>query len=153
MQPVSLFRKALRFIFLLVLVNSIGFLASSYMTGDNIQWYNNLTQSALTPPRHVFGLVWSVLLLLQAVAAFLVWGKASPRYFALQLGLNMLWSFVFFFLHQPIWALFVLILFIWALIMNIKTFAKSNKLSGWFLVPTLLWSLFAFYLNAFIIFA
>lgn len=152
MPKISSFKKFLRFFYLFLLVNTIGYIASSYMTKDTMIWYNALPQSSLTPPSYMFGIIWSVLLFLQAVSAFLVWGKVSPRYFVLQLGLNMLWSFVFFYLRRPDIALVIVFLFLIALGMNIISFAKANKWSGWLLVPTLLWGLFAVYLNAVIVF-
>ena len=151
MEQISNLRKIGRFLFLLILVNLIGYVAASYMTADTMIWYEALPQSSLTPPRPVFGIVWSILLFLQAVSAYLVWGKASPRYFVLQLALNMLWSFVFFYLRLPSAALITVLLFTIALIMNIKVFAKADKWAGWLLVPTLLWSFFAIYLNAVIV--
>ena len=152
MKSNIIFTKIARFIFLLVLVNVIGYIASAYMTDDTQEWYQALPHSPLNPPNYVFSIVWSILLFLQVIAAYLVWGKTSPRYFVLQLALNMLWSFVFFYLRRPDVALAVVILFIAALIMNIKTFAKANRAAGWLLVPTLLWSLFALYLNGVIVF-
>ena len=145
-QP-SLLVKIGRFIFLLVLVNLIGYISAGYMTPDTMEWYQSLSVSNLNPPNYVFSIAWGILFILQAIAAFLVWGKASPRYFVLQLGLNMLWSFTFFYLRSPLWAFVVLILFILALMANIKSFAHANRLAGWLIVPTLLWSFFALYLN------
>lgn len=152
MSEITLIKKAGRFLFLLVLVNAIGAIATSYMNTDTMMWYNSLPHSALTPPQNVFAIVWSILLFLQAISAFLVWGKASPRYFVLQLALNMLWSFVFFYLRRPDLALLVVLLFIGALIINIKSFTKASKWAAWLLIPTLLWGFFAIYLNAVIVF-
>ena len=151
MAHISFAQKAGRFLFLLVLVNAIGYIASEYMTQDTIIWYEALPLSSLTPPRPAFTVVWSILLLLQAISAFLVWGKASPRYFVLQLALNMLWSFVFFYLRNPGIALITVLLFVWALAMNITTFGRVRKLAGWLLAPTLLWAIFAIYLNLVIV--
>ena len=152
MQTVSTFKRVIQLIFLILLVNVVGYIASGYMTPDTMMWYNSLPMSQLTPPAKIFGLVWGILLLLQAIAAFIVWNKASPRYFVIQLALNMLWSFVFFYLKNPIGAFAVTIFFILALMMNIKVFAKASKLAGWLIVPTLVWAIFALYLNAVIVF-
>lgn len=152
MEKTSLLKKIARFLFLIILVNIIGNISRSYMTPDTMIWYHALPLSPLNPPDYVFGIIWSILLFLQAIAAFLVWGKASPRYFVLQLALNMLWSFTFFYLRRPAWAFIVVILFIIALIMNIKSFAKASKVAGWLIVPTFLWSLFAIYLNSILVF-
>ncbi|MBQ3696055.1 MAG: tryptophan-rich sensory protein [Alphaproteobacteria bacterium] len=152
MKKISLLQKIGRFIFLLVLVNLIGWVASGYMTDDTMAWYWTLPHSNLNPPDYIFGPVWGILLFLQAVAAYLVWGKASPRWFVLQLALNMLWSFAFFYLRSPGGALVVLVFFILALMANIKSFGKTNLLAGWLIVPTLLWAFFALYLNTVLVF-
>ena len=147
MKKPSLLVKIGRFIFLLVLVNLIGLIGAGYMDEDTMAWYHTLPVSNLNPPDYLFGLVWTILFWLQAIAAFLVWGKASPRYFVLQLALNMLWSFTFFYLRSPVWALVVLAFFIFALMANIKSFARVSRIAAWLIVPTLLWALFALYLN------
>ncbi len=152
MQSVSLLRKVGRLIFLIILVNVIGYVGASYMTPNTMLWYDSLPKANLNPPQYVFPIVWGILFLLQAIAAFLVWGKASPRWFVIQLVLNMLWSFSFFYLKNPALALGVLVLFIIALCFNIRAFDKANRFAGWLIVPTLLWAIFALYLNGAIVF-
>jgi len=147
MKQPSLLVKIGRFIFLLVLVNLIGLVGNSYMNEETMAWYHTLPVSNLNPPDYIFGIVWTILFWLQAIAAFLVWGKASPRYFVLQLALNMLWSFTFFYLRTPVWALVILVFFIFALMANIKSFARVSSIAAWLIVPTLLWAIFALYLN------
>lgn len=151
MQTKSVWRQVGELLFLLIIVNSVGFLGSLYMTQDTLNWYHQLNNSPLTPPDWAFGMVWSVLFFLMALSMFLVWGRASPRWFATQLVFNMLWSFGFFYLHSPFLAELILIGLIFSLIMNIAEFYKVSKLSGLLLIPTFLWALFALYLNTFIL--
>ena len=151
MQTKSVWRQVGELLFLLILVNSVGGIGSLYMTSDTLNWYHQLNASPLTPPDWAFGIVWSVLFFLMALSMFLVWGRASPRWFAIQLICNMLWSFCFFYLRSPILAELVLFVLIFALFMNVCLFYKVSKLSGLLLLPTLLWSLFALYLNSFIL--
>ncbi len=147
----NLFQKVWRFIFLLVVVNIVSGIAVSYMTPETTLWYNNLEHSNLNPPRWAFSVVWGILLLLQAIAGTMVWGKAPFRFFIAQLGINMVWSFCFFYLKSSGIALGVLILFLFALAANILDFTKVNKKAGWLLIPTFLWGLFALYLNIFML--
>ena len=66
-------------------------------------WYPTLVKPPWTPPDWVFGPVWTVLYVLMAVAAWLVWrerardaiGSALFLYYV-QLALNVLWSALFF---------------------------------------------------------
>ena len=152
MKHTSILKNASHLFFLLLLVFTVSYIGSGFMTPQAWEWYNGLTKSPLNPPDFVFPIVWTILLFLQAIAAFLVWGKTSPRWFVIQLMLNMAWSFCFFHLHQPDLSFIVSILFSCALFMNIYTFGKANKISGLFILPTFLWSLFAIYLNAYLVF-
>ena len=151
MQPKSIWHQLGELLFLLIVVNLIGFIGSLYMTPETLAWYHQLNNSPLTPPDWIFGVVWSILFFLMALSMFLVWGRASPRWFATQLFFNMLWSFAFFYLHSPLLAEFILLGLIFSLMMNIYLFYKISKLAGFLLIPTLLWSLFALYLNTFIL--
>ncbi len=120
-------------------------------TGD---WYESLRKPAWNPPASVFGPVWSLLYVLMAVAAWLVWReggwKAQPRpllLFLLQWLLNALWTPLFFGLHRPDLAL-VDILALWlALAATLLAFWRVRPAAGALLVPYLAWSSFAAVLN------
>lgn len=152
MQKKSVWTQLGRFLFLLILVNLVGYIASSYMTADTLNWYHGLNNSPLTPPDWAFGIVWSVLFFMMALSYFLVWGRASPRWFVIQLLGNMLWSFCFFYLRSTLLGFICVLFLIFALIMNIRSFSKVSKISGLLLLPTLLWCVFALYLNGYLIF-
>ena len=120
----------------------------------NMEWYNALAKSALTPPPYVFQIVWPILYFLIAASlfVFLIKSKASYRYlgiipFLLQLFLNLLWSPVFFEMQNIYGALLILSLLIFATIATIITFYKASKISAWLLAPYFVWLLFAWYLN------
>ena len=75
-------------------------------------WYRSLRKPAFQPPNWVFGPVWSVLYATIAYAGWRTWkAKASPersRALALwgaQLGLNALWTPLFFGARRPALAL------------------------------------------------
>lgn len=92
------------------------------------------------------------------VSLYIVWNKnlknkkdKAIKVFALQLVLNLLWSLVFFGLHQPLLA-FIVIVMLWiAIFMTIKHFYKVSKLSAYLLIPYILWVSFAAFLNLFIV--
>ncbi len=116
-------------------------------------WYTTLTRPPLNPPAWVFGPVWSMLYLAMAVAAWRVWrtgpGRSLPLVFwGVQLGLNALWSALFFGAHRMGLAL-VEILLLWAAIaVTTLLFFRAQSGAGWLMVPYLLWVSFAAYLNA-----
>ncbi len=119
------------------------------------EWYAELAKPAWNPPNWIFGPVWTLLYLLMALAAWLVWrehglsGATLPLgVFVLQLILNAGWSWIFFGRHEIGLAL-VEILILWAAILwTIIGFWRLNPLSGGLMVPYLLWVTFAAALNA-----
>ncbi len=106
------------------------------------------------PPPWVFGPVWIALYVLMGIAAWLVWRRQDEAgrrlalmLFAFQLGLNALWSFVFFGMENPGAAL-VNIGVLWAVILATTfAFRKISQLAAWLLLPYLAWVSFASYLN------
>ena len=117
-------------------------------------WYAGLVKPPFNPPNQVFGPVWTILYTLMAVAAWIVW-KTRPsacrrrglRLFCVQLGLNVLWSWIFFDRHQ-IGTSFADIVVLWAgILLTILTFKKMSTTAAWLLVPYLAWVTFAGYLN------
>ena len=138
--------------FLLAVVFMVSFTSSLFITPDRLNWYKSLPISSLTPPDIVFSAVWTVLYLLMAISAFLVWEKVSPRYFVLQLIANGLWPFLFFYLHNPKAALVDIIVMIIFVFLTIKTFYKVSKPAGLLFIPLVLWSFFALYLNGHIVY-
>ena len=115
-------------------------------------WYGSLVQPPGTPPNVVFGPVWTVLYLLMGVAAWRVWRRvaAGPalRLWGWQLALNAAWAPVFFALRLPLLALAVSLALIAAIVLTVRRFAAIDRGATWLLVPYLLWTGYAVYLNA-----
>ncbi len=118
-------------------------------------WYATLPKPAWTPPGWVFGPVWTLLYILIAVAAWLVWRArgslraAAPPLaaWAAQLLLNGLWSLLFFGLQLVVPA-FVEILLLWlAILATVIAFWRVRPLAGALLLPYLAWVAFAAALN------
>ena len=134
------------------LVGSLG----SYVTLAQITtWYSALAKPSWSPPNWLFGPVWSTLYLLMGIALFLVWRKGFHRsdvrfaivIFAVQLGLNLLWSLVFFGAHS-LFGGFIVIMALWiAILANIIAFSIISRTAGLLLVPYIIWVSIASYLN------
>ena len=158
LPPIFLHMKAflssLGFIFASLLVGYISMLLQS---DSLITWYPLLQKSALTPPGVVFSLVWGVLYILMGLSAGLVWSSRVPStwvlmmLFVIQLFMNLLWTFCFFFMQQPLVAFVVLI----ALFLTVAAYVvgcySQRPLAAYLNVPYLLWLLFAAYLNGFVV--
>jgi translocator protein len=117
-------------------------------------WYEGLVKPAWNPPAWLFGPVWSLLYVMMAVAAWLVWREGGWRtqrralfLFLLQWLLNALWTPLFFGLHRPDLALAEILLLWLALVATLLVFWRVRPLAGLLLVPYLAWSSFAALLN------
>jgi benzodiazapine receptor len=146
------FKKLVASIVLCQLAGIVGSVFTFTAIGS---WYANLAKPELNPPNWVFGPVWTTLFLLMGIALYLVWekglskkeNKLAVKVFGLQLGLNVLWSILFFGLKNPFFA-FVEIIFLWlAIAASAVLFWRISKTAGVLLVPYLLWVSFAAYLN------
>jgi tryptophan-rich sensory protein len=131
---------------------AVAFLGSLVTTPSIGSWYATLNKPSFNPPNYLFGPVWTLLFTLMAISAYLVWNKRKKltielKIYGLQLGLNFLWSYLFFGLHRPELALFEIIL-LWIFIaLTITRFYKVDKLAAYLLIPYVLWVSFAAFLN------
>jgi translocator protein len=141
-------------IFKLLISLFIPFLASlmgSLFTGSVSSWYVTLIKPSFNPPSWLFGPVWTLLYLLMGISLYLIWidkyRKTAFIMYGFQLFLNILWSVLFFGLHQPGLA-FIEIIILWiAVLITIIHFYKINKVAAYLLIPYILWVSFAVVLN------
>ena len=117
-------------------------------------WYAQLQKPSWNPPAWIFGPVWTVLYIMMAVAAWMVWRvggwRRQGRALGLFLGqwlLNALWTPLFFGLHQPLLA-FVEIVALWVvLVATVIAFGRVRRAAAVLLLPYLAWVSFAAVLN------
>lgn len=129
----------------------LGAAATSTSVGG---WYQTLAKPSWNPPDWLFGPVWSVLYLMMAVAAWLVWrvhgwraARPALTWFSIQLALNVTWSFLFFGLHRPGLA-FAEIVALWlSIAATCLAFREKSVTAALLLVPYLAWTSFAVILN------
>ncbi len=133
----------------------VGIIGGLYTSPAITTWYATLTKPLLNPPGWVFGPVWTLLYLLMGVSLFLLlrigYFKKKIRHavwvFMIQLGLNLLWSIIFFGWHNPAAALAELVL-LWGMILTtIIVFWRISRTAAILLLPYILWVTFAGYLN------
>ena len=128
---------------------------SALITGDFSSFFLTNKQPPLLPPSWVFPVVWVILYAIMGYSAYRISVASVPDekkknaltvYWA-QLGVNFLWSIVFF-KAELLWggAVVILILLILIAVM-LSLFYKTDKTSAFINIPYLLWVLFATYLN------
>lgn len=148
-------RNAALFILLCLGAGAIGGLATAPAIPG---WYASLNKPAFNPPNWVFGPVWTMLYVLMGVAAYLVYEKGAGKrevrmalaLFGTQLGLNVLWSLLFFGLQSPLFGLVCIALLWFAIAATIIRFYPLSRPAGALLAPYLLWVSFASILNFYI---
>jgi benzodiazapine receptor len=141
---------------LVVTCLGIGYLSSIVTKSSVDTWYPTTIKPSFNPPNWAFPIAWTTLFVFMGIAGGLVWDKIKIKpdevkkalvFFAIQLALNALWSFLFFGLRNPMLAMIEIVL-LWLMIY--ETFVKFNridKISGYLFVPYLLWVSFAAVLN------
>jgi benzodiazapine receptor len=157
-MPVAVSTKRFQFfpyLISLLIVLFIGFVASLVTRPEIAGWYNTLRKPSFNPPSWLFAPVWTIIYIMIATSAYLVWKHRSrkPAYiiarsvYFIQLALNFSWSIMFFGMHQIAGAMVVIILLWLNIIVNINRFNKFSRTAAWLLVPYLLWVSFAGVLN------
>ena len=152
------------FIAINVAVSALGGWATAASVGT---WYQTLAKPAFNPPNWIFAPVWSALYLMIAIAGWRVWrrgdGEASGGVeasgamrevrlalivYAVQIALNLSWSFVFFGARLIGPALAVIAALLAAILANAFLFWRIDRAAGALLVPYAAWVAFATLLNA-----
>ena len=73
--------------------------------------------------------------------------RKTDLIYYMQLGVNLLWSIIFFVLKWRLFAFIWLVFLAILIVLMIKEFYNKNKIAGLLQIPYLLWIVFAGYLN------
>ncbi len=133
-------------------------LLGAYFTSMGVQdWYPALVKSPLTPPGPVFGIVWSILYALMALAACRIYGcgdrsdKRPLLWWVAQLLLGFIWCILFFGLQGVLAGFIIICCTTLAVIVTTLLFWRIDPLAGMLMLPLLLWLTLATHLNLFIL--
>lgn len=120
-------------------------------------WYQSLSRSPLNPPDYLFGVVWTALYFLLAVAFWLLWKKPQSKerkrvlgLFAAHMILNWLWSPLFFLLHATGASLALLFCLIFTGAMLGWLAWPMDRRASLIFAPYLCWLIFAGHLTYYI---
>ena len=154
----ALMKKFVPVLIFIVISCFAGYLSMLLQSSSLATWYPTLAKSSLTPPGHVVSVAWSILYLLMGTAAGIIWSERTTFSWVLtgmffsQLGLNVLWSFCFFYLQSPIFGFAALIILILFLLVYVSGCYMQKPLAAYLNIPYLAWLLFAAYLNGYVMF-
>jgi tryptophan-rich sensory protein len=118
-------------------------------------WYRSLKQPWWAPPDAAYGVAWTAIYALTALAGVTGWlamSRQSERewllgMFALNGFLNILWSLLFFRFHRPDWALIEVVVLWLSVAALIVVIWRRSMIGAVLLIPYLIWVTFAGYLN------
>lgn len=122
---------------------------------DLSPWYYALQKPSWQPPDWLFGPAWTTIFALTAIAGVLAWRARPDRgyrtrliaLFGANLGLNMGWSWLFFRLRRPDFALAEVVLLWLSIAVLMWAMWSHARTSSLLLLPYLAWVSFAAYLN------
>lgn len=135
------------FLLLVVIVAAVG----GQFTGG--EWYQAVNQPSWNPPAMLMASVWAVLYVLMAVSAWMVWDTmrglaAVPlAVWGLQLLLSICWSWMYFGLHRPGWAMAVMTIWLLVVLAVVKMFRPIKLEASSLMMPVAAWMLFSWVLG------
>jgi len=144
-----------RLLVCVIICQFAGVIGSLFTSSSLESWYLLLEKPIFNPPSWVFFPVWTILYTLMGISLYIVWEQGMQHrevktglfLFGLQLGLNTLWSVLFFGLRSPYYA-FLEIIMLWvAILLTIIQFWKISRSASLLLIPYILWVSFAALLN------
>ncbi len=144
--------KFLSFVLFFTITYSASFIGGLATISFKEPWYSQLIKSNYNPPDWIFAPVWTTLYLMMTLAVWFFWHSrnrdmSTIYIYFIHILFNTTWSLVFFVLHNIFLALInllILIIFIFILIFRFK---RVNKVSAYLMIPYLLWSCYALFLN------
>ena len=144
--------KFISFILFFIITYSASFIGGMATISFKEPWYSELIKSNYNPPDWIFAPVWTTLYLMMTLAIWFFWHSKNRDmntiyiYF-IHIVFNTTWSIVFFGLHQILFALIVLLILIFLIVILIIRFKRVNLVSYYLIIPYLLWTLYALFLN------
>ena len=144
--------KFLSFVLFFIVTFSASFIGGLVTYTFKEPWYSELTKSNFNPPDWIFAPVWTTLYLMMTLAIWFFWHSKNREmntiyiYF-IHIVFNTTWSVVFFGFHNIFLALVNLIILVLLIVILILRFRLVNKVSSYLMIPYLLWSSFALFLN------
>lgn len=137
----------------ILITEAVGTVAG-LLTTLGMERYSAVEKPALTPPEIVFPIVWTILYALMAVGAARVWLTEESeekdkglKLYVVQLGMNFLWSILFFNFQAYGFSFFWLLGLLSVIVLMTLTFYKSDRIAAYLQIPYILWVSFAGYLN------
>ena len=144
--------KFLSFTLFFVITYSASFIGGMATISFKEPWYSQLVKSSFNPPDWIFAPVWTTLYLTMTLAIWFFWHSKkrdmnTVYIYFIHILFNTTWSVVFFAFHNILLAFINLMILICLIIILILRFKRVNNVSAYLMIPYLLWSCYALFLN------
>jgi len=129
----------------------LGFTSARWVpSGSDSSWYRALVKPEMTPPDWAFPAAWTLIYILLGLALAMIIHARGSRLrgpaitvFAVQMVANLIWSPLFFGMHQVFWSLITIgVMFVLALATTLL-FGRIRSAAAWLMVPYLAWLVYA----------
>lgn len=128
---------------------------SALITGSFKDLFMQYEEPPLMPPAIAFPIVWTILYGIMGYSAHLIAtakdnlgiNMTALKIYWLQLGLNFIWSIIFFRLKLLWLAFAVIVALLLSICLMTALFIKIRPKAGYLNIPYILWVAFATYLN------
>lgn len=136
----------------------VGAATVGFLNKDSFKMYKILEKPWFAPPAVAFPIVWTILYILMALAAYRIYMKnrsgikdgGAYFYYLVQLLVNFLWPFLFFSLRLYGISFLVICVLLVLIIITTFKFKSIDKISAILMIPYIIWTSYAAVLNFFI---
>ena len=144
--------KFLSLILFFIITFSASFIGGLVTISYKEPWYSQLVKSSYNPPDWIFAPVWTTLYLMMTFAIWLFWlskkrDMNTIYIYFIHILFNTTWSVIFFAFHNILLAFINLMILILLIVILILRYRRVNNVSAYLMIPYLLWSCYALFLN------
>ena len=140
-----------------LLINFGALALGSIFTGKGVlsEWYVGLVKAPWTPPGWVFGFAWTTIMIFFSIYIAYLWSIAENKslliaLFFIQWVLNAGWSPTFFYYHNILVGLFIIVGLTLLIVFFLFFYFTELKLKSILIAPYVIWLMIAASLNAYI---
>ena len=119
---------------------------SSILFKSSTMYYESLSLPFFAIPSYLFGIVWTILYILIAISIFIVYensNKEYKKYLLINFISNQLFTFFFFTLRNNFLSLIDVIITLISAVYLYKETKIQNKKASYFLIPYIIFSIYA----------
>lgn len=144
---------------IIAFITGITALIGNLWVVSGMNWYASLKLPSYTPPNWVFSLMWTLIYLCTAAAAYRIWHYEQHNiYVWIIIGLfitnaclNIYWTYLFFHQHALVGALIDALLLLFNVLALMYMIGSTSYITAALLIPYAVWMVVAIVLNTAIV--